>query len=293
MPHLRRILALSLTVVALVASLAACGKDDISVDPVAEAATKTTGLASSRIAVNATIEAPGLPGPVPFTVTGVVDNRTQRGHFDVDFSRFAALGDGRLGKPRDFRGEMVFADVVLYMRVPLFERALPGGKEWLRVDLRKAGREVGLDLGQLSQLGQNDPSQSLRYLRAVSGDTKRFGTERVRGVPTTRYRATIDLRKYPSIVAPDQRARARASVDRLIELSGTRSVPTEVWVDDRRTVRRLRQSYAMKATPGSAQRARTTQTIEFFDFGVEVDVEPPPREEVVDFTDLTRRADRR
>ena len=290
MASLRRILALSLLLAALAATLAACGKEEVSIDPVAQAATKTAGLGSSRVAVSSRLEGAGLPRALTFALRGEVDNRSQSGRFDADFSSVAAAaGGGRVGDPADLRGEIVFRDFVLYMRVPLFQRALPGDKEWAKLDLREATRQAGVDIGQLQQFSQTDPSQSLRLLRAVSGETKKVGPETVRGVETTRYRATIDLRKYPSLAPPAQRRQARANVDRLIELSGTRTLPTEVWVDDRGVVRRLRQSYSFKVTPESPQRVRITQSIEFFGFGVAVRAEPPPRDEVVDLSEPARQ----
>ena len=259
----------------------------------AEAASKTSGLGSSRIAVRATVRGAGIREPITFTMRGVVDNRGRRGRLEVDFSRAVAIGGGRGLNPADFRGEVRFRDFVLYTRLPIFRRALPGRKEWMKLDLGKAGRELGFDHGQVSQMGHGDPTQSLRYLRAVSGRTTKVGAETVRGVETTHYRATVDLRKYPSLVPPAQRPEARKSIDRLIELSGTSRVPTEVRVDARNVVRRLRTSMAFKATPGSTERGRVDQTIDLFDFGVKVRVRPPPAARVVDATRLTGAGARR
>ena len=50
-------------------------------------------------------------------------------------------------------------------------------------------------------------------LRAVSEEVEELGTEDVRGVETTHYRTTVDLRRYPDLVPPDRRELARRSIE--------------------------------------------------------------------------------
>ena len=286
MATLRAILAPLAAPVAIAAALTGCGASESTLDPVAAAASRTAGAGSSKVALSGSIQGGGLPGPASFTATGAVDHRARRGRLSLDLSRSAALAGGGRISPADLRGEQLFVGLVLYMRLPLLEKALPGGKEWLKVDLGKAGRAQGVDVGQLSQLGQNDPSQYLEYLRATSGKTTRVGTEPVRGVDTTRYRATVDLDRYPRLAPPPRRREARAAVDALIRLTGTRTIPTEVWIDAKGLVRRVAIRFALRAAPASAGRARFALRMEFFAFGTRVEVEPPPASEVLDATKL-------
>ena len=86
---------------------------------------------------------------------------------------------------------------VSVMRSDLFGAAL-GGKDWMKIDLKRAMSSFGLDLGASGQFGQS-ASEQLRMLRAVSGEVSEEGHEQVAGVDTTHYSATVDLRR-PNIV---------------------------------------------------------------------------------------------
>jgi hypothetical protein len=174
------------------------------------------------------------------------------------------------------------------MRFPALLGDLPGGKEWLKLDLSEALSGQGVDLGQLAQVSQSNPTDSLRQLAAVSDELDEVGEEEVGGVPTTHYEASVDLNRYPDVVPEEQRAATEESVANLIELTGTKTIPVEVWVDDEGLVRRLSQSYSYE-TPDTGEVSQS-QTIEFSDFGVEVDVQPPPAKDVFDATDLAAQA---
>jgi len=66
--------------------LAGCGADDLpDLDPaaVARAAERTARVDSGRVVVRANTVMPGV-GAMPFTMTGVFDNRRQSGRFDFD-----------------------------------------------------------------------------------------------------------------------------------------------------------------------------------------------------------------
>ena len=119
----------------------------------------------------------------------------------------------------------------------------------------------------------------MQVLEVVSGDVKKLGDEQVRGVDATHYRATDDLRKLPSVVPEATRAAAKATVDKTIQLTGTRMIPVDVWIDGDNLVRRLEQKLAAQGMP-------ITQRIELYDFGTKVDVEPPPAREVKDLSDV-------
>lgn len=94
------------------------------------------------------------------------------------------------------------------------------------------------------------PEWILVMLRDASLETVRSGEEIVRHVPTVRYRLTVNCDE------------AR------ISCSGT-TAPVDVWIDDDGLVRRIELD--ADELPG---------TIEFFDFGVEVEIEAPPAGEV-------------
>lgn len=264
-----------------------CGADDVPPAAIADAADRTAAADSARVDVEGSVEAAGLTEPMTFEATGAVDNQRQAGNLEFERFELPSAAAGAL-PPDAFEGEMVFDELIFYMRFPAFEGELPGGKEWLKIDLEEAGSELGIDVAQFAQLGRGDPTQSLEYLRAVSDEVEEVGTEDVRGAATTHYRATIELSRYPELVPEDEREAAEESVDRLIELSGSEEIPVEVWVDEDGMVRRYEQTQTTEV-PGAGE-STISQTIDLYDFGTEVEVDIPSDDEVLDATKLAGQA---
>jgi hypothetical protein len=176
---------------------------------------------------------------------------------------------------------MVFDNLLFYMKFPSSLSAqLPVGKRWVRFDLAKLGKEQGIDFQQLLQLGSADPSQALQLLQAASPDFHEVGREEVRGTPTTHYAGTVDFSKL-AISGPPV---LRQSYRRIIELSGQGELPVDVWIDEDGLTRRIRY---VQDLPGGAT---MEQTQDYYDFGVDVNVEPPPANEVLDITQLLGNA---
>jgi hypothetical protein len=145
-----------------------------------------------------------------------------------------------------------------------------------------AGIDKGLLRSQQQQGG--DPANTLRYLRAVSGDVDELGTEQVRGVESTRYRAAVDLRRYADLVPATEREQARQSIERIVEQTGDDEMDVEVWVGEDELIRRVKWTQSISAqTTGEAVEA--SFTADFYDFGVPVAVDPPPEEDVQDLTE--------
>jgi hypothetical protein len=118
----------------------------------------------------------------------------------------------------------------------------------------------------------------------VGADVEKLGEEEVRGAKTTHYRATVSLREVANQV-PEQ----KRNIERVIEVSGIEKVPTEVWIDGGGRVRRMKLDYEeMQFAPG--QKGDMEMTMELFDFGVEVDVEAPSANQVMDLTELVNEA---
>jgi hypothetical protein len=271
---MRRALALLSLAIAL---LPACGESD-AVSPeaaVAEAATKTGQAGSVRVHFTGTMT--GIPGG-PFTIAGEGEFEGQRGRMTFDMSDLAAATGGELGGEM----EMVMDRFLLYMKFPpAVGSQLPRGKEWIRFDLKEAGKELGVDFEDLLQFQQADPTQSLHYLRGATDDFEEVGSEEVRGVETTHYRGTVDLRKVLEQVPAD----ARDSFERVFELMDVNELPFEVWIDEDGLARRMK--YEQPLPPGSGgEDASMALTMEMFDFGAAVDVEPPPDNEVIDLQEL-------
>jgi hypothetical protein len=263
-----------------VVAVAGCGAEDlVSPESVADAAQATIDAGGSRVSLKATVTADGKE--IPLDATGVQDSKGKRGSLVLDMSKaFAGRHLPKGVKQGELRLTEVFDWPIVYMRSPLFDSDLPEGKRWIKIDFAAVTDSLGTEA--LSGVGQGNPSDTLGYLRGI-GDVEKLGTDRVRGIDCTHYKGTIDLRKVPEHLAPAQREKAKQGVERLIKLSGgktTRSV--DVWIDRKKLVRRIEDSYTLSLQPGKSSTIH--ETIEFFDFGTTVVIRIPPKNQVQDVT---------
>lgn len=272
---MRRLL-LALALVLLLAAAAGCGGSSSSptvpdgttgaADAVSLAGQKSADAGSARAAFTATFS-----GATTGTMTGVGEFSQREGHLTMDMSD---LGGGAFG---DGEAELVFSDLAYYMKLPQGAGLpIPPGKEWFKIDLKELGQTQGLDLEELTQLSQSDPSQALDFLQGASDDFHAVGTEDVRGEPTTHFAGTIDLNKVAEN-APDDLAE---QYKKLAQMAPSPLVPMDVWIGDDGFVRKLR--FEQKLAAGSSM----TMEEELFDWGTDVNVTVPSDDEVVDLTQL-------
>ena len=126
--------------------------------------------------------------------------------------------------------------------------SLLDGKQWVKLDLASLG--MGADSAIGGGLAQADPGGALDLLRDIA-DVQTIGPETVRGVPTTHYRGTTH----------------------------TAAVPVDVWVDGDGQARKIAATVDHVGVKAAIE-------IEYYDFGVKVDVNAPPADDVLDFSDL-------
>lgn len=260
---------------ALVVFLVARGEDTVPLSTVANAAEATNRAGGFRITIDGRYQVPGAGQVLPMKGSGALDPQSRRGRLVFDSA--GALGGGKI--------EQIFENDVIYMKMPQVARQFGAKKNWVRVDVRTAGQALGINSAQLGQLGGNDPRQMIDQIRAVSGEVKDEGTEVVRGVETTRYRAEVDIRRYPDRLPEAQREQARVAVEKLVQQTGSDTYPMTLWIGDDDLVRRVRIEYEFDM-PGQEQKGSFSMTMEFFDFGAPVDVAPPPKEDVQDLAEL-------
>jgi len=243
-----------------------------------------------KTALSVTMLSSQLPsGRVEMTATGALDNANHRMNMQLDMSKFVTQLGGAasaLGNPSDWVGEEVgdFGEgrAVLYMRLPVLTRLLPGGKPWIKMDLNAIGKQAGIDLSQFTQFA-SDPSRMVDWLRTASGDVTTVGTETIDGVETTHYRATVDLSKYPDLVPADQRDAVRKAVDAITKEAHVSSFPIHVWVGKDGLVRQVR-TVLTETIQGQTMNVVTSER--FYDFGAPVDIQVPADDQVTDISSL-------
>ena len=265
---MRRLAALAALVTLLLVAVGCGGSSDKSADtgsaseanPIAQAAADTTRSGSVKVDIG--ISGRGVEGG-------------GRGVFDT-----GTTGSGRLSMTLESNGQPTTVDTlaqgnVLYLRSPVFQQALPAGKEWVRVDLAQLARQQGVDLGSLVDSNPT-PNAALAYLRGSTGKVTKVGEEKVRGEQTTHYRSTIDLEQ----AARRAKGSTKRSIRRVIDVAEVTRLPVDVWVGEDGFVRKVR--YTQHASKNQAARI----SMELYDFGAPVTITPPPATTVIDFAQL-------
>jgi hypothetical protein len=262
---------------AIGATTAGCGTSS-TVDPVAQAATVTGQTHGAQLAGTFTFTLPAGGQTLTMPASGVFDFSGKRGKIVLDMSRLSALAGGRVAFGT-IEERVVYPTI--YMRAAFLTKALPGHQQWVKIDLAQASKRLtGVNLSQLTT--QSTPGDQLQQLRA-SGNAHRVGTDTIRGVATTHYRATVDLHKLPGRVPPSQRQAVQQGVNRLVSLTGTSTYPVDVWIDAQHHVRRQSMSMSLKL-PTTGQRMSFSVNMEFFNFGVKPAITAPPANQVFDAT---------
>ncbi|WND33063.1 hypothetical protein RI578_01645 [Streptomyces sp. BB1-1-1] len=170
--------------------------------------------------------------------------------------------------------EQRVVDQVLYQKVP--GQKAPGGKPWIKIDLKKVAAQQGMSNQQIG-----DPAQTAAYAKAITDkDVTKVGTEKIDGASTTHYKVSVDVSKLPG---GEQMSK---------QLGPT--LPMQVWLDDEGRLRRQQIDMTVKA-PASAsakpdnsaspRQLKMSTVMDFSDFGTEVNAEAPPADQVADMTD--------
>jgi hypothetical protein len=268
-------------------AVSGCGASE-TLDPIARAAEVTSQQEGARISLTMQFSSAAMPGGgFNITANGYIDNRDRSGEMSMNLSGIpgaSALPGGGAGTV-----QMIFQYPVIYMNMPFLAGELPEGKPWMKLDLTKSASVAGIELPQLSSLDQDDPTQFLEYLRASSGGVSTVGSETVDGVPTTHYRATLQLSSILGRVPSSEQAAAKAVLEKFGDAGG---IPVDVWVDAQGRVRRMQLSIAAGAPAGTAGGVAGTPvgdgtiTIDFTSYGSVPPIVPPPSSQVFDASSL-------
>jgi hypothetical protein len=253
-------------------ALAGCsgaGPAGVVGDPIAQAAEVTERVPGYKVSISDRFTEPGETEAFTSTADGVFDARGGRGAMTVETG-----GE---------KGEVRYATPLVYTKAngsPVGSE----GKPWIKFNLAKLEAALGIDYSALSTADPSaDPSKALAYLRGVSGAVVRVGSAQVQGVPTTRYRASIDYAKYADTVPAADRAAAQVNRATLERISGSATQPVEVWVDAQQRVRRIEETFHECLPNGKVSVQIRT---ELSGFGVQSIPALPSSADVADVTPL-------
>jgi len=172
-----------------------------------------------------------------------------------------------------------------YTQLPAGVAGRAGTKPWLKV-------VVPAGLKRPSSL--TDPTQVLGLLRGAARSVTTVGKETVRGERTTHYKVQIDLTKLQAEAGRTAASGQPNPYSLLRKLLGRDTLPMDVWVDSQQRIARLRTVLPLPSGAGAATAptaapapslsptpAGTATSIEeFYDFGVPVNVQAPPPDQV-------------
>ncbi len=256
------------------------GQPQLQASEVSIAANKVEEAGSFKTRSTMVMEIPEEQGGGELVVSGrgAMDVEQGLGKDTMSFSgtnaQASLLGKAPVEAVYDTRDSLI-----IYMKMPFLNEQIPGSKEWIKMDLQKAGEGMGIDLNSLMQSGQSGPTAGLDYMRGTK-DVEEVGKEKVRGVQTTHYKAVADFDLLAS-ASPE----AADSISRLKELTGIEEAPVEVWVDEKGLARKLYMVMDYNPppdAPAGTPAGRMSMSYLFYDFGTPVDVKLPPADQVFD-----------
>jgi hypothetical protein len=200
--------------------------------------------------------------------------------------KFASPPMGRLNLRIPQQGEVTVltTPTAIYMHNAQLAGQL-GGKAWLKMayaDLAAAGGTLGKLLKQQMTQQNQDPRQYLK-LMAASNNLASVGTETVDGVSTTHLHGTVDVSKALAgpVAGEGLTAAEIAQLRKQFQSLGLSQITADIWVDSDGWPRKISQA-------GGAGKTKFTSVTTLSDFGVVVDVTPPPVAEVTDLGAMLR-----
>jgi hypothetical protein len=277
------------SVVAAAAVTAGCGgagtTGALQLDPVAAAATKTQNAGAAHVRLSMVLRGHGRV--LRLHGTGAIDGTSAEMSFKLG-SLFGHAGVPAGAIPSGIKAKLMHGstkevaleengDYVIYARLGFLSSRLPGGKQWVKLDVTKLGKSAGLDLSKLMSGSQLQPTDLLSMLRAEGATVDKVGPATVDGVATTHYRVEIDLAKV---------LQSKGLTSPLLDgvASQMKTVSENVWIAKDGLIRRVavRYSRARAGAPrGGMQMAISAN-------GAPVTIAAPPSSQVFDATQLAQ-----
>jgi hypothetical protein len=221
---------LSLLLLLLVPLAAGCGSEPSSFQGADDA---LKDASSSRIEWK--LEGKDVPDWALMRSTGSIDYAKGRGEMMIK---------GKSDSAPEARALFIGNDAYLGVEVD-------GTMYWMKESMYDATGAHRFEPGP----GGTSPDRLLKELVKSSKTVEKLGSEDIRGVTTTHYRAHLDKDKTPIRGSPNEEPGV-----------------VDAWIDEQGLPRRIRIPYG--ESDGGA-------VFDLFDFGVPVDVEAPPADEIV------------
>ncbi len=213
----------------------------------------------------------GAPITMSMTFEGAYDVATKASSMSMDLSGMAGLmgADPSTAGMGDLMGEpmqMIVIGETGWMKWGLFSMMGVTADQWVEMDSTEiSGMTEGFGAGSAT-----DPTEFLRQLEDANADIEELGTETVRGIETTHYRAVVDLAELQAALPADQAADLEATMG-----AGLDTLPMEFWIGDDGLVYRWSTTMDMSGMADAAGIGSVAMTYEMFDYGQDVGIVAP------------------
>ncbi len=126
------------------------------------------------------------------------------------------------------------------------------------------------------------PEEVLAPLQDANATIVTVGTETIRGMETTHYRAEVEFKAWYEALAADERTAFDAEFDDFAPGEMQAVVPIELWITDDGRVAKLFYDISDPALMADSDGlASATITIEVYDFGADLGIVPPPADKIL------------
>ena len=287
-PPMRKILPTLITfaTLAVVPLAAGCGADDLNPDSVASAAESTREEKTAKVAMAVSVSGFGVPVPLSVQGKGKTALDAARMDLTMDLGPLLSLA----GQQGDGATRLLVDGKDVFVKPPAIRGLqLPGGADWVGLDLVETVEAMGIDADGFGALVNADPGAQLEAIKSAKG-VKEVGEEKIGGVDTTRFRGEVRIRDLIAALPADQRAAAQKAFDELLKDTpgGDAPQPIEVWIDDEERIRRTKQQVKAPAQQG-VPAGRADITVDYSDFGTPLEVKAPASGDVFDATSALTR----
>ncbi|MEV7195432.1 DUF6612 family protein [Streptomyces sp. NPDC093510] len=153
------------------------------------------------------------------------------------------------------------------------------GKSWIKFDAKAMEKAGGKSAAtSASSQAENNPADQSTLLTG-SKDLKKVGSESVGGVETTHYAGTVTLDQMRKLVEDEDAAtkKRREKSIKQYEDMGVDKLEMDLWVDGEDHTKQFRAR-------GKGDKGRLDMTITFLDYNKPVNVEAPPKSQVMDLS---------
>jgi hypothetical protein len=258
---------------------------------ISRAASISGASKGEKVAYSLTESLPSI-GKLTLTGTGAFNTSPEQGEmdFNVSIPGIASLGS-EAASLSNLPLSLVIDNKTVYVKLPSALASkfgtYTGNKPWVSVNLAQLASSStvpGLSNLLNGQTSPTNPAAALKELEAASstGITK-VGTATVNGVPTTEYKASLDLSKLSGSLPAAQRKVLKQSLARAKSQLGLTSIPYEVYIDSANLVRRL--TLSISPTVRGTTIPATLQ-LDFLAYGAQPAPTIPTAADTFDLTNL-------